>query len=347
MTQMKNSGSTSAPQRIFLWDNLKFVLIFLVVLGHFIHNYDDDSWITECLYTYICSFHMPAFLFVSGLFSKKAIKEKRYEKCFEYFVLYVFTKLCIFVSNIITEQDYSFSLLSEASVPWYAFALLAFFLITTLLQQVEPVYLFTCSIVLGCICGYDVTINDTFILSRILVFYPFFLAGFYLDRKKIETLVSKWGIKLMALAIHIVWLVYLWNSKKTRELWHPLVTGREHLDDIGNFYFWYRLLYYVIAFALILSIISLVPAAKTILSGMGSRSLQVYCLHRGLIYLFYDFFPPEDLLAYWGEAPLHIVLFVLSLLLTILLSVPALAPVLQWFIKPRWRKPSTSSQTSS
>ena len=329
---------TQTSHRIYLWDNLKFILILLVVFGHFIHNYTDDSMITEKLYTYICSFHMPAFLFISGLFSKKVIKAKKYRKCFEFFVLYVFTKLCIFISKIITAEDYSLSLLNEASVPWYAFALMAFFLITMLLQQLHPIYLFVFAIIMGCISGYDEDINDFFISSRIIVFYPFFLAGFFLDQKKVVAVVSKWYTKVTAIAVLMGWFAYLWNDNDATVIWHPIVTGREHLDEIGIHYFWHRMIYYVVAFVLIFAVIALAPTGKHIISGMGSRSIQVYSLHRGFIYLFYHYMPADKLLKQCGEVNLHFVLLGLSLLLTLILSLSVLAPALQVILKPNWKK---------
>lgn len=335
--QIKHTAfSNSTSHRIYLWDNLKFILIFLVVFGHFIHNYTNDSMITEKIYTYICSFHMPAFLFISGLFSKKVIKAKNYRKCFEFFILYVFTKLCIFISKLITDRDYSLSLLDEDSVPWYAFALMAFFLMTMFLQQLHPVYLFVFAIVMGCISGYDEDINDFFVSSRIIVFYPFFLAGFFLDQKRVADLLSKWYTKIAALAVHMIWITYLWNVKDATVIWHPIVTGREHLDEIGINYFWHRLIYYAVAFILIFSVIALAPTGKHLISSMGSRSIQVYSLHRGFIYLFYYYMPADELLNICGEVNLHYVLFGLSLLLTLLLSIPILAPALQCILKPKW-----------
>lgn len=345
MQPKRTTFQNHTSHRIYLWDNLKFILIFLVVFGHFIHNYTNDSMITEKLYTYICSFHMPAFLFVSGLFSKKVIKAKNYRKCFEFFVLYVFTKLCIFISKLITDGDYNLSLLDEDSVPWYAFALMAFFLMTMFLQQLHSLYLFVFAIIMGCISGYDVDINDFFVSSRIIVFYPFFLAGFFLDQKRVAALLSKWYTKIAALAVHIIWLAYLWKVKDATVIWHPIATGREHLDEIGINYFWHRLIYYAVAFILIFSVIALAPTGKHIISGMGSRSIQVYSLHRGFIYLFYYYMPADELLKICGEINLHYVLFGLSLLLTLVLSIPILAPALQFILKPNWQKKSQSIDT--
>lgn len=56
-------------ERNYLFDNLKFFLIVLVVFGHSLeeisleHNY-------AIIRAWIYSFHMPAFVFISGYFSK-------------------------------------------------------------------------------------------------------------------------------------------------------------------------------------------------------------------------------------------------------------------------------------
>ena len=60
-------------KRIALWDNLKLFLIFLVVLGHLTLQYFYSSQMFCTVTMVIYTFHMPAFVFVSGLFSKKAI----------------------------------------------------------------------------------------------------------------------------------------------------------------------------------------------------------------------------------------------------------------------------------
>ena len=74
-------------ERIYLWDNIKFILIFLVVLGHFADFHTATSLNMRRLFFYIYIFHMPLFIFISGLFSKKTINEKKYKKIFEYLIL--------------------------------------------------------------------------------------------------------------------------------------------------------------------------------------------------------------------------------------------------------------------
>lgn len=53
---------------IALWDNLKFLLILLVVVGHFADFFTAESNSFRALFLFIYSFHMPMFFFISGLF---------------------------------------------------------------------------------------------------------------------------------------------------------------------------------------------------------------------------------------------------------------------------------------
>lgn len=56
------------------FDFIKGILIMLVVLGHALQwQYGEDCWNTW-LFHFIYSFHMPLFLFVSGIFLKSCLK---------------------------------------------------------------------------------------------------------------------------------------------------------------------------------------------------------------------------------------------------------------------------------
>ena len=60
-------------ERDALFDNYRAFLIVLVVMSHFIDLSYEHNMIFMPLKWFIVSFHMPAFLFVSGYFSKKEI----------------------------------------------------------------------------------------------------------------------------------------------------------------------------------------------------------------------------------------------------------------------------------
>ena len=56
-------------ERDYFFDNLKAVLIFLVVLGHFLLPIHGES-VLVVVKRLIYVFHMPLFVFVSGYFAK-------------------------------------------------------------------------------------------------------------------------------------------------------------------------------------------------------------------------------------------------------------------------------------
>ncbi|MEI6580533.1 MAG: acyltransferase family protein, partial [Eubacteriales bacterium] len=63
----KNLSTRSA-----YWDNVKGILIFLVVLGHYLIAYYNSEKLNLAgvIVAVIYTFHMPAFIFVSGFFSR-------------------------------------------------------------------------------------------------------------------------------------------------------------------------------------------------------------------------------------------------------------------------------------
>lgn len=68
---MTETANNTQRKRIYWLDNAKWFLILLVVLGHAIqHTYTDfdQKWLFRAIY----SFHMPAFMAVSGYLAYRA-----------------------------------------------------------------------------------------------------------------------------------------------------------------------------------------------------------------------------------------------------------------------------------
>ena len=80
-------------------DGMKGVLIFLVVLGHFLLpllGFGARS--INLPFDFIYSFHMPAFVFLSGLFAGHALRSPRHwcKRCLSLLWLYVCFKWLVF-----------------------------------------------------------------------------------------------------------------------------------------------------------------------------------------------------------------------------------------------------------
>ena len=69
-------------KRVKFWDNIKGILIVLVVFGHFLYEFRSNLTL-ELVTKVIYLFHMPAFVFLSGYFSKSENARKN-EKLFRF-----------------------------------------------------------------------------------------------------------------------------------------------------------------------------------------------------------------------------------------------------------------------
>ena len=81
-------------KRNYKIDNIKLILIFLVVFGHLLECFSGNTT-TANLYKIIYSFHIPAFIFVLGFFAKFNIK-----KILKYIFVYVIFQIfyCLFAN---------------------------------------------------------------------------------------------------------------------------------------------------------------------------------------------------------------------------------------------------------
>lgn len=95
-------------------------------------------------------------------------------------------KLFTFLVNVMFDQEASFQLFTEGGAPWYLFVMSAFYAIGYAVRNVNKRALLIFSVVLGVLIGCDNTIGDKFAFLRILVFLPFFIAGWCINREKLE-----------------------------------------------------------------------------------------------------------------------------------------------------------------
>lgn len=329
-----------AKERVSLWDNAKFLLIFLVVLGHFADYYTKDSLNMKRLFLFIYSFHMPAFIFISGLFSKNTVNHKRYRKVFEYFVIYLFIRMFLFLTKSLCYGELvKFSLFPSTGVSWYVFALAVFILITMCLKDLDRKYFLIFTVVLACFTGYDSSIGSEFALSRIIVYYPFFLAGYYLDQTKLMSTLKKKHITAVSAVIFAMFALFIYRYIDRIYWVRPLLTGQNPFKRLGEYYkygMFLRLLYYLVVFILIFCLISLIPQKNSIFTVWGQRSLQVYALHFGFCYLIFGRLRLDKILDVIFSG--HKWILPGAVLVTVLLSMKCWEKILNLFIKPKWRE---------
>lgn len=284
---------TAVAKRSQKWDILKFILIFLVVLGHAAEYYTGGNEHMRALILFIYIFHMPLFIFVSGLFAKNTVNNKRFDKALGYLVIYIFLKILFHIVKIIIGRDPEFNLFVEGGVPWFMLAVFAFILITTAVRKLPKIVVLFVSVILACVAGLFPQIRDFLALSRIIVFYPFFYLGYCLKRDDVEKYchgkITKAVSALILVSIAVLVFFFCDEIYSLRYL----LTGRNPYSALGEFENWgivLRLLFYPVVSAIGFCIISLVPdkIGSGIIAVCGQRTLAVYGLHYVALYLIFD-----------------------------------------------------------
>lgn len=139
-------------ERDYFFDNLKAVLIFLVVLGHFLLPIRGDNPLVV-VKRLIYVFHMPLFVFISGYFAKKIYKNGQYNfkkilyllKAYVVFVVAIQTVYAIAGFEKFTEIDF----FSQSGAPWYLFAMIVWYLTIPLVRKCKAVPVLLLTVVLA------------------------------------------------------------------------------------------------------------------------------------------------------------------------------------------------------
>ncbi len=332
--QMEKNNTSN---RIALWDNFKFFLILTVVIGHFTDYYTGKYAEMKSLFLFIYLFHMPAFVFISGLFSKDAIARKRYDKVIGYLILYLFMQILIYFTKLIFYGKASLSLLSVSATPWFAFALAAFFAITISLRSFNPKKVIIISVALACVAGYDTQIGDFLVLSRIITFYPFFYIGYQLDSNKLIYWLKTKRKQILSVIILISVAYICINHLSPVYGIRPILTGRNPYYKLSMFSeigFLLRLFWYISSFTLIFAFISIMPNKQSIISSMGSRSVQVYALHRPIIYIWQAIGMDNITRSISSEYWLYLTVFGGAIIITVLLSAKIFSKPFKYILNP-------------
>jgi len=263
------------------FDNLKFLLIALVVIGHTIEPM-ISSGNTKFLYLLIYLFHMPLFSFVTGYFSKKYAPTKLLTTIvIPYMVFQVF--YFFFTRYVLGDIDVTFSFFTPYWIMWYLLSLLIW-------QLVVPMFRFRYSIIvtllMGILAGYDNNVSYFLSLSRTIYFFPFFLMGYKFNKDwffnlmpiKTSRIISIFG--LIGISI---WVYCLRDNLDLRLLYGSYSYATMNLT------IWYagvyRLLLYAITITISIFLLYIVPSGRTLFTIFGSRTLSVYLLHGFIIKL--------------------------------------------------------------
>lgn len=279
-----------ASKRIAFFDNCKFFLMLLVVVGHFIDQNTASSPIFRGMFLFIYTFHMPAFFFLSGLFDKRGTPfSKRLNKAVYYIALYLVLKVVITLVQCVFTHRFNFTLLTEVGIPWFCLVLGVFTLIIGLLDKanVNLTTVLAISVLLACFVGFDKSVGDFLALSRTIVFFPFYLLGTIAEKEKLLNLLQKRSLRVCGFVLLAVFLAVCLLMTDRLYFLRQLFTGRNPFrDSYRSFGPLIRLGCYALTTLIGLSFMMIVPQRGLgVITQFGTRTMQVYFWHRPVLYV--------------------------------------------------------------
>ncbi|MCR4594592.1 MAG: acyltransferase family protein [Clostridiales bacterium] len=274
-------------QRSAYWDNYKTILIFFVVLGHFLMSVPDKGRIIQVSTEWIYLFHMPAFVFVSGVFSKSYVKKEKKElKLIGFLAIYVLFVAIVTAVSILLNQNLSLEAVLKPffvqnGAPWYMLAMFFWYAFIPYMSRIKPAVAFTLIILVALVIGRFSQFGDFLALSRTIVFFPFFLAGYYC---KYDTILSK---SIIARAAGFAFLIgsavvlLYFDSSLTDVLRLRFASSSYSVQEMSfSKGMLMRLLWYAWSSCMMVSFMCVIPRKRMFFSYIGERTLGIYVLHR-------------------------------------------------------------------
>lgn len=271
------------------FDNIKFILIVLVVLGHFL-ELPKDSATADSLYRVIYLFHIPTFIFVSGYFAK--FNPGKILRSFIYpYVILQIAYLLFHNLIIIEEREFALQFTKPYWLLWYLMAITFYYLLIPFFQTQDTrrqIIILCASVIVSLLTGYDNSIGYNLTLSRFFVFLPYFLAGQYSHTNR-EQIKDKWKSSqqlliftdIAAIIGAICSVLFILNSTLSSRVLY----GSYSYEALGYGPF-IRLLLLLFAASWIIVLFRFVPNKKIpLLSSIGKHTFWIYVLHGFVIKL--------------------------------------------------------------
>lgn len=298
-----------AQERIALFDNVKGVAIALVVIGHVATRLAPvyGSHFVQATMAFIWTFHMPLFIFCSGLFAGRSWYKSRrapVDKVLLYLILYVVFILLVMVLELgVFGKDTTVNPFDISGAPWFMLTLAAYMLMVPLIGSVNPVAFVVASVLVATLGNYYLTSATVVSILRILVYLPYFALGFYLQPQRITQFVEAvksrvrgWGgvVHLCSLLVLVALFVgmYLVLSDAQLTFVKQLSSGQNLFAGMAKRYGCpvavlaaTRIIEYPLVTALIALVVLATPVRRLpVLTALGQRSFQVYIVHMLLMY---------------------------------------------------------------
>jgi fucose 4-O-acetylase-like acetyltransferase len=331
---MRSRGIARAvrPTRDPFFDNAKFLLIVLVVVGHNWYPAIDDLRVVKAAYLVVYTVHIPAFVLLSGYFSRGFEgRRKQWRKLVTGVLLpyLIFETAYAAEAAALSGHGFSLHLSSPIYVTWFLLALFVWRASAPLWRSLpHPVLL---AVAVSLVAGVAVPSTD-FALSRTLQLMPWFVLGLQLHRRHFAMLHRRWArlagaaaVVVAAVVAYLVapgvdarWLDREWDAGT---LGVPVAAGLVIALGIT-----------VLTAPMIAAVLALVPRNRSLLTRLGALTMYPFLLH-GLVVRVVQHLGVHRTLIGWGLGGVALVTLG-AVLLAVLLALPVVRRLTWWAVEP-------------
>ncbi|MCG3039036.1 acyltransferase family protein [Streptomyces fenghuangensis] len=334
-------GAGGAKQRDAFFDNAKFLAIALVVVGHAWRPVIDDSRAVLAAYNFVYAFHMPAFIIVSGYFSRSFdMRPSRVRRLVTGVLVpyLIFETAYSLFRKVADSPEHPISLLDPWYLTWFLIALFVWRLTTPVwkaLRRPLPV-----ALGIALLASVSPDIGNDLDLQRVLQLLPFFVLGLCLRPEHFER-VRRREVRLLSVLVAAAALVFAyWSGPRMNFEWFYHNSSGQELGVPWWIGVAMKLAMFACSLVLAVCFFAWVPRRRMWFTALGAGTLYAYLLHGFLvqasrIFGWYDEFP-------WITTPAGIVALTIgaAALAALLCSSPvrrtfrfAMEPRMDWLFK--------------
>ncbi|OIJ69428.1 acyltransferase family protein [Streptomyces mangrovisoli] len=325
----------SGKKRDAFFDNAKYLAIVLVAMGHSWEPVKAHNQFLKALYDVVYTLHMPAFIIISGFFSRSfdARPDRLRRLVTGVVVPYVLfeTAYSLFKRYVGHTPDQPISLLDPWYLTWFLCALFVWRLTTPIWRQLR--HPLAVALVVAMAASVSPDIGNDLDMQRVLQFLPYFVLGLTL-RPEHFRLVRRWSVRIAAVPVFAVALaVAYWAAPQMNTAWFY---HRDAAQELAAPW-WVGPLMVLALFACSLVLTacfySWVPGRRMWFTSLGAGTLYGYLLHGFLL-------KGADLRGWfeqpWLHRPLGVVLVTLFAVTAVtLLCTPPVQRVFRFAMEPR------------
>ena len=274
-------------------DNIKGFLIILVVFGHMLlASTKENNWVLTLIY----SFHMPVFIFVTGLFSKNV----NLRKVLRFGILYIVIQLIYILVVRLTSYPW-IPRVQIITTPifhiWYLLSLTYWYLLSFFIKKyrLNPTLVIIVSVIFALLIRYKNFIVDGnyFAYARTIVFAPYFILGHFLTMNDIE----KARVKLKKIKLLLWFLIFVIlcvnfqyfgnNANEWMKMFFGYISFHQFSD--GKYIFFLKELFqYILGIMAVIGMLGLIPNRKSFLSYLGQHTLYIFICHPIIYFVVYN-----------------------------------------------------------